>query len=116
MVWSLLAGGRLAPAADTAPARSASDPFADMLYTEEASDRAIIDAAGTIAETGGVTRRRSPSPGCDAIRSWLPRSWAPARPVTHLREYLAAIFAGRVELTPRRASLCRALPVLPQRR
>ena len=36
--------------------RSARDPFADMLYPEEASDRAIVDAVAKIAATRGVSR------------------------------------------------------------
>lgn len=34
--------------------RSGSDPFADMLYTQESSDRAIIDAVASIAKSRGV--------------------------------------------------------------
>jgi 1-deoxyxylulose-5-phosphate synthase len=52
--WSPLARGRLAR--ETATGRSASDPFADMLYPEEASDRAIIDAVATIAKARGASR------------------------------------------------------------
>ena len=33
-----------------------SDPFADMLYTQQASDHAIIDAVGQIAQSRGVSR------------------------------------------------------------
>jgi aryl-alcohol dehydrogenase-like predicted oxidoreductase len=58
IVWSPLARGRLARAHGTTTQRSTSDGFADMLYppaTEE-SDRAIIDAAGILAEARGVTR------------------------------------------------------------
>jgi 1-deoxyxylulose-5-phosphate synthase len=56
IVWSPLARGRLARPADATTERSARDPFADMLYTQEASDRAIIDAVGTIAQARGVRR------------------------------------------------------------
>jgi 1-deoxyxylulose-5-phosphate synthase len=52
--WSPLARGRLAREAATH--RSASDPFADMLYREEASDAAIISAVGDIARDRGVSR------------------------------------------------------------
>jgi aryl-alcohol dehydrogenase-like predicted oxidoreductase len=37
-------------------ARSASDPFADMLYTQESSDRGIIDAVAGVAKARGVSR------------------------------------------------------------
>jgi 1-deoxyxylulose-5-phosphate synthase len=56
IVWSPLARGRLARESDAATGRSATDPFADMLYTQEASDRAIIDAVGLIAKDRGVSR------------------------------------------------------------
>src|ERR1700753_1114841 len=59
LVWSPLARGRLArPWADArAPARSESDGwYADQLYPASTvdSDRAIIDAVGTIADGRGV--------------------------------------------------------------
>lgn len=56
IVWSPLARGRLARDSDAATGRSASDPLADMLYTEESSDRAIIDAVAAIARARGVSR------------------------------------------------------------
>jgi aryl-alcohol dehydrogenase-like predicted oxidoreductase len=61
IVWSPLARGRLARAWDDAntTARSATDgAFADLLYSpaEEASNRAIVDAVGRIAEGRGVSR------------------------------------------------------------
>jgi aryl-alcohol dehydrogenase-like predicted oxidoreductase len=54
--WSPLARGRLARESDAATQRAGSDPFADMLYHQEASDRAIIDAVAAIAEDRGVSR------------------------------------------------------------
>jgi 1-deoxyxylulose-5-phosphate synthase len=54
--WSPLARGRLARDDDASTSRAASDPFAEMLYTEETSDRAIIDAVATIAQARGVSR------------------------------------------------------------
>ena len=33
-----------------------TDPFANMLYTNEASDRAIIDAVAAVAQLRGVSR------------------------------------------------------------
>jgi aryl-alcohol dehydrogenase-like predicted oxidoreductase len=60
IVWSPLARGRLARPWDAAKSttRSGTDDFADMLYTPatEQSDRAIVDAVGTIAEAHGVSR------------------------------------------------------------
>jgi 1-deoxyxylulose-5-phosphate synthase len=60
IVWSPLARGRLARAWTDAKstARSSNDGFADMLYTPltEASDHAIIDAVGRIADARGVSR------------------------------------------------------------
>src|SRR6202165_4843498 len=52
--WSPLARGR--PAREASTGRSASHPFADMLYTCEVSDRAIIEAVATIAKARGVSR------------------------------------------------------------
>jgi 1-deoxyxylulose-5-phosphate synthase len=56
IVWSPLARGRLARENDSATGRSGRDPFADMLYTQETSDRAIIDAVAAIAKARGVSR------------------------------------------------------------
>jgi 1-deoxyxylulose-5-phosphate synthase len=50
IVWSPLARGRLARESDESTTRSRSDPFADMLYTQKASDRAIIDAVAAWSE------------------------------------------------------------------
>jgi aryl-alcohol dehydrogenase-like predicted oxidoreductase len=60
IVWSPLARGRLARGWTDAKstARGSNDGFADMLYTPltEASDHAIVDAVGRIADTRGVGR------------------------------------------------------------
>ncbi|MFI5952853.1 aldo/keto reductase [Cryptosporangium sp. NPDC051539] len=61
LIWSPLARGRLARPWDeaTSTARAATDgAYADLLYTptEDASNRAIIDAVGTIAAERGVSR------------------------------------------------------------
>jgi aryl-alcohol dehydrogenase-like predicted oxidoreductase len=61
IVWSPLARGRLARGWDEAKAttRSADDGgFADMLYPPQtaASDRAIVDAVGRVAQARGVSR------------------------------------------------------------
>ncbi|GAA0240020.1 aldo/keto reductase [Cryptosporangium japonicum] len=63
IVWSPLARGRLARAWDDArsTARSQTDgSYADLLYTprEEASNRAIVDAVGRVADDRGVSRAR----------------------------------------------------------
>lgn len=61
IVWSPLARGRLARSWDDArsSARSDSDgDYADLLYSpvEQASNRAIVDAVGSVAEARGVSR------------------------------------------------------------
>ncbi|MDX6345199.1 MAG: 1-deoxyxylulose-5-phosphate synthase [Trebonia sp.] len=60
IVWSPLARGRLARAWTDAKstARGGNDGFADLLYTPatEASDHAIVDAVGRIADARGVGR------------------------------------------------------------
>ncbi|MDX3852752.1 aldo/keto reductase [Streptomyces sp. AK02-01A] len=56
IVWSPLARGRLARESEAPTGRSGNDPFADMLYTQESSDRAIIDAVAMIARARGVSR------------------------------------------------------------
>jgi aryl-alcohol dehydrogenase-like predicted oxidoreductase len=60
IVWSPLARGRLAREWTNAKstARSNNDGFADMLYTPatEASDHAVVDAVGRIADTRGIGR------------------------------------------------------------
>lgn len=56
IVWSPLARGRLARQSEAPTGRSGSDPFADMLYTQQSSDRAIVDVVAGIAQARGVTR------------------------------------------------------------
>ena len=56
IVWSPLARGRLAREAEAETNRSGSDPFADMLYTQPGSDRAIIEAVEKVAAAHGVSR------------------------------------------------------------
>ncbi len=56
IVWSPLARGRLARESKEVTQRSGRDPLADMLYTQEASDRAIIDAVAAIAKARGASR------------------------------------------------------------
>jgi aryl-alcohol dehydrogenase-like predicted oxidoreductase len=55
--WSPLARGRLTRPPGQETDRSGSDGwYADLLYTQEASDRAIIDAVGAVADQRGVSR------------------------------------------------------------
>jgi aryl-alcohol dehydrogenase-like predicted oxidoreductase len=54
--WSPLARGRLAREPVAPTHRSSTDAFADLLYTEESSDGAIMDAVTTIAKARGVSR------------------------------------------------------------
>ena len=61
VIWSPLARGRLARAWDDArsTARSETDgSYADLLYSseQEASNRAIVDAVGQVADAHGVSR------------------------------------------------------------
>jgi len=56
IVWSPLARGRLTRDWNQTTKRSQNDPFAGMLYTQEASDHAIIDATAAVAEGRGVSR------------------------------------------------------------
>jgi len=56
IVWSPLARGRLARPGNESTRRSQSDPFADTLYTNESSDRAIIEEVGKVAEERGANR------------------------------------------------------------
>jgi aryl-alcohol dehydrogenase-like predicted oxidoreductase len=61
IIWSPLARGRLARAWEDAKATARAETdgaFADMLYspTEEASNRAIVDAVGQVADAHGVSR------------------------------------------------------------
>jgi 1-deoxyxylulose-5-phosphate synthase len=54
IVWSPLARGRLTRAQSEVTNRSQADPFADMLHTNEASDRAIVEAVAEVARVRGV--------------------------------------------------------------
>jgi aryl-alcohol dehydrogenase-like predicted oxidoreductase len=74
VVWSPLARGRLTRPWGAATRRSATDPFADMLYTEAASDQAIIAALGAIAAARGVSRAQ-------VALAWLRRNKVVAAPL-----------------------------------
>jgi 1-deoxyxylulose-5-phosphate synthase len=89
--WSPLARGRLTRAwDDNATARSARDPFASMLYNQEESDRAIIDALGTIARERGVGRAQ-------IALAWLRHNPVVAAPIvgaskpSHLADAIASL-------------------------
>jgi len=99
--WSPLARGRLTRAAGEETARSDADGwYADLLYTQEASDRAIVEAVGTIAAARGVSRAQ-------VALAWLRRSpvvVAPlvgARSASHLEDAVASL---AIELTDEEAA------------
>ncbi|MDT7625911.1 MAG: 1-deoxyxylulose-5-phosphate synthase [Pseudonocardiales bacterium] len=93
--WSPLARGRLTREWNASTDRSGTDPFADMLYTEESSDRAIIEAVGKIAEARGVTRAQ-------VSLAWLRRNPVVVAPLVgaskqaHLDDAVASL---EIELT-----------------
>jgi 1-deoxyxylulose-5-phosphate synthase len=95
IVWSPLARGRLARDADAATNRSGSDPFADMLYTQESSDRAIIEAVAAIAKVRGASRAQ-------VALAWLRRNPVVVAPLvgattrSHIDDAIASL---DVELT-----------------
>jgi aryl-alcohol dehydrogenase-like predicted oxidoreductase len=95
IVWSPLARGRLARESDAATERSGTDPFADMLYTQEAADRAIVDAVAAIAKGRGVSRAR-------IALAWLRRNPVVVAPLvgaskpSHLEDAVASL---DIELT-----------------
>ncbi|HEY0259875.1 MAG TPA: aldo/keto reductase [Lacisediminihabitans sp.] len=100
IVWSPLARGRLARAWDDAKAtdRSSNDGFADMLYTPatEASDRAIIDAVGAVAEARGVKQAQ-------VALAWLrsnPVVTAPLVGASSIRQIDDAVASLDIVLTP----------------
>jgi 1-deoxyxylulose-5-phosphate synthase len=74
VIWSPLARGRLARPWQAATTRSASDNFADMLYTNAISDRATIEAVGAVAESRGATRAQ-------IALAWLRRNPVVAAPL-----------------------------------
>jgi aryl-alcohol dehydrogenase-like predicted oxidoreductase len=108
MVWSPLARGRLAREGTATP-RSGSDPFADLLYTEEASDHAIIDAVAAVAQARGVSRAQ-------IALAWLRRQPVVAAPIVgasqprHLEDAVASL---ELQLTDAEAALLEA-PYTPR--
>jgi aryl-alcohol dehydrogenase-like predicted oxidoreductase len=95
IVWSPLARGRLARESDAVTNRAGSDPFADMLYTQESSDRAIIDAVAAVAAARGVSRAQ-------VALAWLRRNPVVVAPIvgatrpSHLEDAVASL---ELELT-----------------
>ena len=90
IVWSPLARGRLARESQAETTRSASDPFADQLYTEESSDQAIIDAVSKVAQNRGVSRAQ-------VALAWLRRNPVVVAPIvgvgkpSHLDDAVASL-------------------------
>jgi 1-deoxyxylulose-5-phosphate synthase len=100
LIWSPLARGRLARTWDDAAStpRSATDgAYADTLYPPEqqASNHAIIDAVGQVADTHGVTRAQ-------IALAWLHRQpvvTAPLVGAATIRQIDEAVASLDVELT-----------------
>jgi aryl-alcohol dehydrogenase-like predicted oxidoreductase len=90
IVWSPQARGRLAREWNVQTSRSETDVFADMLYTDERSDRAIINAVGEIAAARGV------SPAQIAL-AWLRRNPVVVAPlvgaskISHIDDAVASL-------------------------
>src|SRR5260370_27192913 len=74
IVWSRLARGRLTRSPEETTKRSETDPFAKMLYTNEASDSAIIEAVAAVARTRGVSRAQ-------IALAWLRKNPVVAAPI-----------------------------------
>jgi aryl-alcohol dehydrogenase-like predicted oxidoreductase len=109
IVWSPLARGRLARESEAVTVRAASDPFADMLYTEESSDRTIIEAVAAIAKARGVSRAQ-------IALAWLRRNPVVVAPIvgaskpSHLSDAVASL---EIELTDDEAGALEA-PYTPR--
>jgi len=90
VVWSPLARGRLARESEAETGRSGTDPFADMLYTQQSSDRAIVDAVAAIARARGVSRAQ-------VSLAWLRRNPVVVAPLvgatktSHLNDAIASL-------------------------
>jgi 1-deoxyxylulose-5-phosphate synthase len=95
VVWSPLARGRLARDPSATTQRSEDDPMTGLLYTQEESDRRIIDALGAVAAERGVARAQ-------IALAWLRRSPVVVAPLvgatraSHLDDAVASL---DVELT-----------------
>jgi len=109
IVWSPLARGRLAREPNAATSRSTQDPFADMLYTEQASDAAIISALGRVAQARGVSRSQ-------IALAWLRCNPVVVAPIVgagkpaHITDAVASL---AIELTTEERSLLEA-PYTPR--
>jgi 1-deoxyxylulose-5-phosphate synthase len=90
IVWSPLARGRLTRDWDEKTKRSETDPFAGMLYTNEASDRAIARAVTDVAKARGVGRAQ-------VALAWLRRNPVVVAPIvgasktTHIDDAVASL-------------------------
>ena len=86
--WSPLARGRLAR--DMPTGRSASDPFAEMLYPAQPSDQEIVDAVAKVASARGVSRAQ-------VALAWLRRNPVVVAPIvgaskpSHLADAIASL-------------------------
>ena len=89
IVWSPLARGRLTRGPDETTKRSDTDPFARMLYTNEASDRAIIDAVALSLSRGVSAVPKSHWPGFAGTPSSSLLSWVRARRIKSTTRGLA---------------------------
>jgi aryl-alcohol dehydrogenase-like predicted oxidoreductase len=104
IAWSPLARGRLARESEETTARSGRDPFADMLYTEEASDRAIVDAVAVVAKARSVSRAQ-------VALAWLRRNPVVVAPLvgatkpSHIDEAVASL---EIQLTDAEAATLEA--------
>jgi aryl-alcohol dehydrogenase-like predicted oxidoreductase len=88
--WSPLARGRLTRGWQESTPRSAADPFADMLYGQESSNRAIIEAVTAVARGRGVSRAQ-------VALAWLRHSPVVVAPLvgasrpSHLEDAVASL-------------------------
>ncbi|HVV22253.1 MAG TPA: aldo/keto reductase [Pseudonocardiaceae bacterium] len=105
IIWSPLARGRLARAWDDArsTARAETDgAYADLLYSQdqEASNKAIIDAVGTVAAAHGVSRAA-------VALAWLRRQPVVTAPLVgagSIKQISDAITSLDIELTDEEVS------------
>lgn len=104
IIWSPLARGRLSRPWKQATRRSEADPFADMLYADEASDRLIIEALAQLAAARGVSMAQ-------IALAWLRRNPVVAAPLvgasktTHIDDAVASL---AIELSDEEAALLEA--------
>ena len=109
IVWSPLARGRLTRSPDETTKRSATDPFANMLYTNEASDRAIIEAVAAVAQSRGVSRAQ-------IALAWLRRNTVVVAPIvgaskaSHIDDAVASL---AIDLTDEEVT-CLEQPYTPR--